>query len=428
MAPTTSKKFYAIHGTHKDKIFTKWFGKGGAEQATKHRGDLTFHGFIDRGAAGYYLTIPNVEAAQDWAKTHGKSKKWNDFAPEIGEATDTAAAVANDISGSSSETPSSPPTESEEDPPPASASQYDELFATDIIGGAREDLMKLCVKIAQVQLGPDKDLWKLSLLWLQRAETSEKGAIAHFMKQLLHNNDTATSIVEYKALAKSLQTNTWKYVYEARDILRKEVITSTVALDRARANYTLSLDDLELSNTKYRDRIIQLEGTITSLERTGRKATKKIKKLEGQIEKLQLKCIKCGTTSLNNSQVYCGDCAQGSSIEYISETEVEENHNHEAAAETHSETARRQEEEASDQSYANQLNQERLVQIQELVTRSLEHLKVQEQEATAFFGELSQAAEAAVAAEKAASELVTGEKKKKLKKGKRGAANSSSKN
>jgi hypothetical protein len=66
--------------------------------------------------------------------------------------------------------------------------------------------MKLCVKIAQVQLGPDKDLWKLSLLWLQRAETSEKGAIAHFMKQLLHNNDTATSIVECKALAKSLQT------------------------------------------------------------------------------------------------------------------------------------------------------------------------------------------------------------------------------
>ena len=215
MAPTTSKKFYAIHGTHKDRIFTKWFGKGGAEQATKHRGDLSFHGFIDREAAEYYLTIPNVEAAQDWAKTHGKSKKWSDFAPEIGGAAATATAVATDNFSSSVEPPSTPPSEFGEDSPPSAASQHDELFVTDVIGdAAREDLMKLCVKIAQVQLGPDKDLWKLSLLWLQRAQAAEKGAIAHFMKQLLHNNDTATSIIEYKALAKSLQTNTWKYVFE----------------------------------------------------------------------------------------------------------------------------------------------------------------------------------------------------------------------
>jgi hypothetical protein len=193
-------------------------------------------------------------------------------------------------------------------------------------------------------------------------------------------------------------------VFEARDVLRKEVITSTVALDRARANYVLSLDDLQLSNTKYRDRIVQLEGTITSLERTGRKATKKIKELEGQIGTLQLKCAKCGTTSLSNSQVHCGDCAQGSSCEYTSETEVEEDRNHEDNAAAidivNAETLRREKEEASDQSHANQVNQERLVQIQELVARSLEHLKVQEQEATSFFGELSQAAEAAVAAEK----------------------------
>ena len=81
---TPSKNFYAIHGTHKNCIFTKWFGKGGAEQATKHRGDLSFHGFIDREAAEYYLTIPNVIAAQDWAKSHGKNKKWRDFAPETG--------------------------------------------------------------------------------------------------------------------------------------------------------------------------------------------------------------------------------------------------------------------------------------------------------------------------------------------------------
>jgi hypothetical protein len=292
--------------------------------------------------------------------------------------------------------------------------------------------MKLCVKIAQVQLGPDKDLWKLSLLWLQRAQASEKGAIAYFMKQLQHNNDTATSIIEYKALAKSLQTNTWKYVFEARDILRKEVITSTVALDRARANYVLSLDDLQLSNTKYRDRIAQLEGTISSLERTERKATKKIKKLEGQIETLQLKCIKCGTTSLSNSQVHCGDCAQGSSGEYISETEVEEDHNHEDNAAAidivNAETLRREKAEASDQSYENKVNQERLIQIQLLVAQSLEHLKVQKQEATSIIGELTQAAESAVAAEKAATGLATGGKKKKVKKGKRGGAASSSKN
>ena len=110
---------------------------------------------------------------------------------------------------------------------------------------------------------------------------------------------------------------------------------------------------------------------------------------------------------------------------------MEEDHNHEDNAAAidivNAETLRREKEEASDQSHANQVNQERLLHVQELVARSLEHLKVQEQEATSFFGELSQAAEAAVAAEKAASGLVTGEKKKKVKKGKRGGAASSSK-
>jgi hypothetical protein len=85
--------------------------------------------------------------------------------------------------------------------------------------------------------------------------------------------------VEHKALAKSLQTNTWKYVFDAQDVLRKEVITSTVALDRARENYALSLDDLQLSNTTHQGRIVQLEGTTKSLERTGRKATKKDQKV-----------------------------------------------------------------------------------------------------------------------------------------------------
>jgi hypothetical protein len=115
---TTSKKFYATHGTHKDRIFTKWFGKGGAEQATKYRG-LTFHGLIDREAAEYCLTMPNVEAARDWAKTQGKSKNWSDFfAPEIGGAATTAAAAATDNFSSSVEPPSTPPSEFKEDPPP----------------------------------------------------------------------------------------------------------------------------------------------------------------------------------------------------------------------------------------------------------------------------------------------------------------------
>ena len=159
---------------------------------------------------------------------------------------------------------------------------------------------------------------------------------------------------------------------------------------------------------------------------------KKDQKLERQIKTLQLKCIKCGTTSLSNSQVHCGDCAQGSSSEFISDTEVEEDHNHEENAAAidivNAETFRREKEEASDQSHANQVNNERLTQTQELVARSLEHLKVQE-EANSFFGELSQAAEAAVAAEKAASGFVTGEKKKKSKEVKRqgGAAPSSKK-
>jgi hypothetical protein len=66
--------------------------------------------------------------------------------------------------------------------------------------------------------------------------------------------------------------------------------------------------------------------------------------------------------------VHCGDCAQGSSGEHKSETEVEEDHNHEdnaaAIGMVNAETLRREKEEASDQSRANQVNQERLTQTQ----------------------------------------------------------------
>jgi hypothetical protein len=66
---------------------------------------MTFHGFIDREAAGCYLAMPNAEAATD-------------------------------NSSSSVEPPSTPPSEFEDDPPPSAASQCDELFATGVIGDA----------------------------------------------------------------------------------------------------------------------------------------------------------------------------------------------------------------------------------------------------------------------------------------------------
>ena len=90
--------------------------------------------------------------------------------------------------------------------------------------------MQLCVSIAKTQLGPDKDLSKLSLLWLQIAQASQKGAVAHFMQQLLKSNAIDTSITAYKSLTASLNDNTWKYVFQTRDILRTENLTASIAL------------------------------------------------------------------------------------------------------------------------------------------------------------------------------------------------------
>ena len=75
-----AKKFYAIHG--ETRVYSKWFGKGGAQEATKGT-QKRFHGFLEEEAAKYYLTIPNAVAAQDWASRHGKSKKWRDHAPKV---------------------------------------------------------------------------------------------------------------------------------------------------------------------------------------------------------------------------------------------------------------------------------------------------------------------------------------------------------
>ena len=88
MSPPSSKtkKFYAIHG--EPTVHTKWFGKGGAGPATKGRKGIYFHGFPEKGAAEYYLSIPNSKAANQWATTHGKGK-WKDHAPKIVPVADT---------------------------------------------------------------------------------------------------------------------------------------------------------------------------------------------------------------------------------------------------------------------------------------------------------------------------------------------------
>jgi hypothetical protein len=50
-----AKKFYAIHGG--TCVYSKWFGKGGAQEATKGT-QKRFHGFLEEEAAKYYLPIP----------------------------------------------------------------------------------------------------------------------------------------------------------------------------------------------------------------------------------------------------------------------------------------------------------------------------------------------------------------------------------
>jgi hypothetical protein len=83
-----TRKFYAIHG--EPAVYFKWFGKGGCGPATKGRkGGINFHGFPEKEAAEYYLSIPNVEAANQWARTHGKGGKWKDHAPKIEPIIDT---------------------------------------------------------------------------------------------------------------------------------------------------------------------------------------------------------------------------------------------------------------------------------------------------------------------------------------------------
>ena len=176
------KKFYAIHG--EPRIYTKWFGQGGAQAATKNT-QKRFHGFLEEEAAKYYLTIPNAAAAQDWATKHSKSKQWREHAPKVLPST---GPFTGDLPPFKEflqfvpglKDPPNPPQKGTESPPPSAKSrspspsdaesefhvenEYDELFATDIISEARQELMGLCVKIAQAKLSPSLNPGRISLL------------------------------------------------------------------------------------------------------------------------------------------------------------------------------------------------------------------------------------------------------------------------
>ena len=179
MAPAKkAQKFYAIHGT--PKIYTKWIGPGGAQERTAGHSRLTFHGFLERAAAEYYLTIPNAAAAQEWANAHGKSKQWREHAPPIVPTVDHSDLppfkeflqfCPGLTEAPPPQLPTPPPSTPGDSPPPSEFgtdteydTNYDVLFTSDLIAEARQRLMQLCVSIATTQLGPDKDLGKLSLL------------------------------------------------------------------------------------------------------------------------------------------------------------------------------------------------------------------------------------------------------------------------
>jgi hypothetical protein len=308
------KKFYAIHG--EPRVYFKWFGKGGAQEATKGT-QKRFHGFLEEEAAKYYLGIPNGIAAQTWAAAHGKSKNWRDHAPKILPSTcdlppfkeflPLCPGLTDPPIPPKTGVESPPPSTPGGSPPPSDAesefhveNEYDELFATDIIGDARQELMGLCVKIAQAKTSPLLHPGRLSLLWLQRAQASAKGAIAHFMKKILEAKDLTTAIPEYKALARSLQDNTWKYVYEVRDWLRKDVITAEVGADRsARLN-----EQHEGINLQLRTQILKLEGTVKELQYTIKTAEKRAK---ADFE-LGVVCSECKTADIQDYKAYCLTC------------------------------------------------------------------------------------------------------------------------
>jgi hypothetical protein len=307
-----------------------------------------------------------------------------------------------------------------ETPPPSEfnsdneETNYDILFTSDLIAEARQQLMQLCVSIAKTQLGPDKDLSKLSLLWLQRAQASHKGAVAHFMQQLLKSNAIDTSIKAYKSLTASLNDNTWKYVFQTRDILRTENLTASIALERSTKANAVLAD----RNRQLQARVEQLESTVSDLNSANRKSLQKATSLENKLTRLQDDkdltqgslgtCCQCdGKVSKGRGSVYCKSCDTGATQAFYGDPtgwysekdkeaakqdfldealrEAEENvadaFADEAAdfeAEEAAATATDQKEVLEKIEAENRLDAERLQQIQELVAASLEHLSKKE--------------------------------------------------
>ena len=386
-------------------MYSKWFGQGGCGPATKGRkGGINFHGFPEKEAAEHYLSIPNVEAANQWAKTHGKGGEWKDHAPKIEPVIDTndlppfaeflplvpgLLTEGNSTSGVSTPAESPPQSEFNSD---NEDTNYDVLFTSDLIAEARQQLMQLCVSIAKTQLGPDKDLGKLSLLWLQRAQASQKGAVAHFMQKLLKSKAIDTAISAYKTLASSLNDNTWKYVFETRDLLRTDNLTATIKLDRSSQANEVLTD----KNGQLQARIEQLESTVDDLNNSNKCSLKLITSLEKKLIQLQNDkvpgvCCQCeGKVSHGRGVVCCKFCSTGlgewggDPTTWCSE-EVNNNNItelHDEAATAHAEEIAAdtvdQKEELDRVEAENRLDAERLEQIQELVAASLEHLAKKE--------------------------------------------------
>jgi DNA repair exonuclease SbcCD ATPase subunit len=151
------------------------------------------------------------------------------------------------------------------------------------------------------------------------------------MQKLQQPNAPPSAIVEYKALQDSLNTNVWKYVYEARDLLRKDIITATVRLDRsAKANVQLTS-----KNRALQARIQQLEETVTTFEKKARASSNACTSLEKKLTRVQKDkdtianflsvCSVCDAhVQSHNGTLYCESCVDniGSACENYSDYDI----------------------------------------------------------------------------------------------------------
>ena len=209
------------------------------------------------------------------------------------------------------------------------------------------------------------------------------------MQQLLKSNAIDTSITAYKSLTASLNDNTWKYVFETRDMLRTENLTVSIALERSTKANAAIAD----KNRQLQARVEQLESTVSDLSSANRKSLQKVTSLEKKLTRLQ-------DEKASTLQDFYGDPTgwysdkdrEAAKQEFYDEAlrEAEENvadaFADEAAdveAAEAATTATDQKEELERIEAENRLDAERLQQIQELVAASLEHLSKKEKTRTA---------------------------------------------